>query len=47
MIFIIYLIGVTNGISKSKHSASNHILDCCNNKNTTFGKYIWKLGIIE
>ena len=30
------------GKSKSKHSASNHIIDCCNNKCKSCGGYIWK-----
>ena len=32
---------IENNISKSKHSASNHIIDCCNNKYNTFGGYKW------
>lgn len=32
---------VENGISKSKHSASNHILDCCKGKLKSSGGYKW------
>ena len=33
---------VDMGKSKSKHSASNHIIDCCNNKCKSCGGYVWK-----
>ena len=32
---------VENGCSKSKHSASNHILECCKGKIKSFGSYKW------
>lgn len=32
---------VENGLSKSKHSASNHIIDCCNGKLKSSMKYKW------
>lgn len=32
---------VENGISKSKHSASNHIIDCCNKKSKSYKNYKW------
>lgn len=33
---------VVQGKSKSRHSASNHIIDCCNGKQKKCGGYIWK-----
>lgn len=32
---------VENGITKSKHSASNHIINCCNGKEIAYGGYKW------
>ena len=32
---------VENGITKSKHSASNHIINCCNGKEIVYGNYKW------
>lgn len=32
---------VENGLSKSVHSASNHIIDCCNNKSKSSMNYKW------
>lgn len=32
---------VENGITKSKHSASNHIINCCNGKEIAYGDYKW------
>lgn len=32
---------VENGLSKSVHSASNHIIDCCNNKLKSSMNYKW------
>ena len=33
---------VNNGISKSKHSASNHIIECCKGKLQSSGGYKWE-----
>lgn len=30
------------GKAKNRHSASNHIIDCCNNKSNSCSGYIWK-----
>lgn len=32
---------VDNGVTTSKHSASNHIIDCCNGKSNSYGGYKW------
>ena len=32
---------VDNGVTTSKHSASNHIIDCCNGKINSYGGYKW------
>lgn len=37
---------VEKGLSKSKHSASNHILDCCKNKSQSSFGYKWVYGSV-
>lgn len=33
---------VSHGKSKSQHSASNHIIDCCLGKQKKCGGYVWR-----